>query len=277
MIFLSHTHADKPVVDVVAQRLAAVFGQEKVFYDSWSIQPGDGIIDKMNAGLTECRFFFLFVSKRSLQSGMVKLEWQNALLKSTKGDTKIIPVRLDDVLLPAVLLQTLYIDLFTQGFETGVRQMIDVTSGRSTYRPSGSSSLQNVRAYMSRSAEAITIEFRAEVYMEPQSRYLILLANTESEVSWSAVGEGQYESGFNSNISLNNGRIVNGLLMARQSATSPGFPFIAEVKSKTGAEIKILGTMRIAARDQFAGIPLIEQGPHNIALQPTRAAEGDGI
>ncbi len=270
MIFLSHTHADKPVVDVIAQRLAAVFGQEKVFYDSWSIQPGDGIIDKMNAGLTECRFFLLFVSKRSLQSGMVKLEWQNALLKSTKGDTKIIPVRLDDVLLPAVLLQTLYIDLFTQGFETGVRQIIDVTSGRSTYRPSGDSSFQNVRAYLSRSPGAITVEFRAEVYMEPHSRYLILLGNTESEVSWSAVGEGQYESGFNSNVPLNDGRIVNGLLMARQSATSPGFPFITEVKSKAGAEIKILGAMRIAARDQFVGIPLIEQEAHNTALQSTR-------
>jgi len=270
MIFLSHTHADKPVVDVIAQRLAVVYGHEKVFYDSWSIQPGDGIIDKMNAGLTECKFFFLFVSKRSLQSGLVKLEWQNALLKSTKGETKIIPVRLDDVLLPAVLLQTLYIDIFTQGFESGVRQVIDVTSGRSTYRSTGDPSFQNVRAYLSRSPGSITVEFRAEVYMEPHSRYLILLGNTENEVSWSAVGEGQFESGFQTNISLNDGQIVNALLIARQSATSPGFPFITEVKSKAGAEIRLLGAMRIAARDQFSGIPVIEQGAHNTALQPTR-------
>lgn len=260
MIFLSHTHADKLIVDSIAQRLAAVFGQERIFYDSWSIQPGDGIIDKMNAGLTECKFFFLFVSKRSLQSGMVKLEWQNALLKSTRGETKIIPVRLDDVLLPAVLLQTLYIDIFTQGFETGLRQMIDVASGRSTYRPSGDASFQNVRAYLSRSPGAIQVEFRAEAYMEPHSRYLILLENTENEVSWTAVGEGQFESGFNAGISLNDGRVVNGLLMARQSATSPGFPFVTEVKSKGNAEIKFIGAMRIAARDQFIGIPVIEQG-----------------
>lgn len=260
MIFLSHTHADKPIVDVIAQRLASVFGQEKIFYDSWSIQPGDGIIDKMNAGLTECRFFFLFVSKRSLQSSMVKLEWQNALLKSTKGETKIIPVRLDDVLLPAVLLQTLYIDIFTQGLETGVRQIVDVTSGRSTYHPSGDASFQNVRAYLSRNPGAITIEFRAEVYMEPHSRYLILVGNTEGELLWNAIGEGQYESGFNTGISLADGQVANGLLMARQSATSPGFPFITEIKSKDGTEIKFLGAMRIVTRDQFVSIPVIEQG-----------------
>lgn len=99
MIFLSHTHADKALVDEIAGRLAKVFGKDAIFYDRWSIQPGDGIIDKMNAGLDNCRFFFFFVSKKSLQSGMVKLEWQNALLKATKGETKVIPVKVDDVLM----------------------------------------------------------------------------------------------------------------------------------------------------------------------------------
>ena len=48
MIFLSHNHKDKVLVEQVAVRLKDIFGQDKVFYDSWSIQPGDGIIDKMN-------------------------------------------------------------------------------------------------------------------------------------------------------------------------------------------------------------------------------------
>lgn len=68
MIFLSHNFKD-----------GDIFGQENVFYDSWSIQPGDGIIDKMNDGLTQCKLFFFFVSNNSLNSEMVKLEWQNAL------------------------------------------------------------------------------------------------------------------------------------------------------------------------------------------------------
>ncbi|NMB49512.1 MAG: TIR domain-containing protein [Bacteroidales bacterium] len=68
MIFHSHNFKD-----------GDIFGQENVFYDSWSIQPGDGIIDKMNDGLTQCKLFFFFVSNNSLNSEMVKLEWQNAL------------------------------------------------------------------------------------------------------------------------------------------------------------------------------------------------------
>ena len=90
MIFISHNYNDKPVVEQIALRLREVFGQDKVFYDSWSIQPGDGIIDKMNEGIGDCELFLFCVSKNSLQSKMVSLEWQNALIKATKGQTKII-------------------------------------------------------------------------------------------------------------------------------------------------------------------------------------------
>lgn len=90
MIFISHTHTDKPVVEPVALRLRDIFGEEMVFYDSWSIRPGDGIIEKMNAGLTDPRFVFFFVSEASLKSKMVELEWQNGLMKATKGQCKII-------------------------------------------------------------------------------------------------------------------------------------------------------------------------------------------
>ncbi len=53
MIFLSHNSSDKRIVEPFANRLAEVFGRENIFYDSWSIQPGDGIIDQMEHGLTD--------------------------------------------------------------------------------------------------------------------------------------------------------------------------------------------------------------------------------
>lgn len=81
MIFLSHTLVNKNIVEPIAQKLAFVFGQNNIFYDSWSIQPGDGIIEKMSIALDQCKYFFFFVSKESLKSDMVKLEWQNALYK----------------------------------------------------------------------------------------------------------------------------------------------------------------------------------------------------
>lgn len=48
MIFLSHTHSDKAVVEPIANRLAGLYGRDRIFYDSWSIQPGEGIIDKID-------------------------------------------------------------------------------------------------------------------------------------------------------------------------------------------------------------------------------------
>lgn len=85
MIFISHNKKDKPVVEPIAIKLAEIFGQDNIFYDSWSIQPGDGIIDKMNEGLSKCKFFFYFVSANSLNSSMVKMEWQNGRGSSTNG------------------------------------------------------------------------------------------------------------------------------------------------------------------------------------------------
>ena len=82
MIFLSHNSKDKRIVEPFANKLAEVFDRENVFYDSWSIQPGDGIIDKMESGLTDAKYFFFFVSENSLKSNMVKLEWQNAIIKA---------------------------------------------------------------------------------------------------------------------------------------------------------------------------------------------------
>ena len=73
MIFISHNYKDKEIIEPLANRLSDVYGKDAIFYDSWSIQPGDGIIDKMNKGLSSINYFFFFVSDNSLKSDMVKL------------------------------------------------------------------------------------------------------------------------------------------------------------------------------------------------------------
>ena len=146
MIFLSHTKNDKPVIEEIAIRLKAIFPDDEIFYDAWSIQPGDGIIDMMNKGLAKCRLFLFFVSKNSLASKMVELEWQNALFMATKGKIKVIPIKMDDCLMPPILLQSYYIDLFGQGIEVALRQIVDVISGGNIFRP-GPQEFSNLRAY----------------------------------------------------------------------------------------------------------------------------------
>lgn len=52
---------------------------------------------------------------------MVKLEWQNAVIKATQGKTKIILVKIDDCMMPLILMQSLYINLFVKGLEVALR------------------------------------------------------------------------------------------------------------------------------------------------------------
>lgn len=258
MIFISHTHTDKDLVEPIAHKISSVFGQESVFYDSWSIQPGDGIIDKMDEALSKCKFFFFFVSKKSLSSKMVKLEWQNALLSATKGNTKIIPVKLDDCLMPQILLQTLYIDVFGQGIENAVRQMIDVISGRNIYRDNQNQGFQNIRGYVSKlDAGSLQIEFKAEAYMEPHSNYLILVENNKDDLSFNAIGESQYLSGFANDLKLSDGSQCNAIKMSRMTATSPGFSFVVKITPKENKYVKLKGLMRAVSKNQFAMIPVI--------------------
>ena len=170
MIFLSHNSKDKVIVEPFANKLAEVFGRDKVFYDSWSIQPGDGIIDRMESGLTEAKYFFFFVSENSLQSGMVKLEWQNAIMKATNGKVKFIPIRLDKSVMPTLLTQTLYLDVYQNGFDIVLRQMIDVINGVNTYR-STAETYENIKVKVKLNEKEAEILFYAETYMEPISRY----------------------------------------------------------------------------------------------------------
>lgn len=260
MIFISYTKKDNVIVDGIVQKLAAVFGQENIFYDQWSIQSGDGIIDKMNEGLRNCRFFFFFVSKHSLISNMVKLEWQNAIYKATNENVKIIPVKLDDYMMPDILLQTLYIDIFGQGLENGLRQMIDVIEGRNTYRMDINKTYQNIRGYIKEERKEITIEFRAETYLEPISRYLILLENNEEEIKIDCISDSMYRSGFAKDMKLNNGLKSNGLYTSVDRGTTPGFPFIVKLTQKTDQPIKINGSMRAVGQNKYQTIPLIKDG-----------------
>ena len=46
-IFISYNHKDQLLIDTVARRLVLEFGKNNIFYDAWSIQPGDSIIGKM--------------------------------------------------------------------------------------------------------------------------------------------------------------------------------------------------------------------------------------
>lgn len=253
MIFISHNEKDKVVVESFANDLADVFGMENVFYDSWSIQPGDGIIDRMEEGLSNTTFFFFFVSKNSLKSNMVKLEWQNAIMKATKGEIKFIPIRLDDSAMPHLLTQTLYLDVYKNGAEVVLRQMIDVVNGKNTY-VRADNTYENIKARVKRiSDREIDVEFYAETYMEPISRYGIIVSNEEADVDWRCTSDATFLSGFNKDGANAFGVLkFNVLAVTVQRATTPGFPVIVKVQSKS--QLNFIGVLRAKNSDVYESI-----------------------
>lgn len=254
-IFLSHNHNDKPVVEGVALRLAGIFGKENVFYDSWSIKPGDGIIDQMNKGLEAPEFVFFFVSEKSLASEMVKLEWQNALYAATRGKMKIIPVRVDGVGMPPVLMQSLYIDMHTIGLEAAISQIVSVTQGNVSFTPQHQGFSNLSVDIETTPARKINIVVRASHLMEPNPNFMILVENPESEVSWGANGS-SFIGGFNSDVRLDNGKIYNGIVISPMNAAlTPSHPIRLDVSPTGSTDVKLVGVLHQASEKRWVLLP----------------------
>lgn len=259
MIFLSHNYKDKPIVEPIAIKLLAIYGMDNIFYDSWSMQPGEGIIDKMNEGLEKCEFFFFFVSKNSLESNMVKLEWQNALYKATQNKIKLIPVKLDDCMMPVILIQTLYIDIFGKGLDFGLRQIVDVINKANTFT-GHQQTYENVRGYILNTSieNELHIEIRAETYVEPMSKYLFLIENKENEVLGKCTNQVLIQQVFMENVDVADNYKCNGIYFEVMRPTTPGFPIRFILKSTSTIPLKFIGIMRGITENTIRPIPIIE-------------------
>lgn len=263
-IFLSHNHMDKPIVESIAFRLKEIYGEESVFYDSWSIKPGEGIIDKMNEGLEKADFFFFFISRNSIHSDMVKLEWQNALmLKNTDHKLRFIPVRIDECAVPAILSQTLYIDFYSNGFEVGIKQIFDVLSESSTHI-SEFKEFENLCAYReiidsNGLCERLTI--KAKYFMEPTAQFLVLVNSKKEDfiiATDNCISDGFFMSG-NPFQPFNNIESTIFFPVAVNRAITKENPFIFDIKVKKKPVVNanlIMGVYHKRGPENVKTIPL---------------------
>jgi hypothetical protein len=254
MIFLSHNHRDKGLVEDIALTLSHTFGMEKVFYDSWSIQPGDGIIDRMNEGLGNCKFFIFFVSKNSISSNFVKLEWQNALMRVMQSDCKFIPVKLDDCQIPPMLLQALYLSLPSLGPKQVARQIIDVINGNNTFTPISTPPNVTLRI-ISKSNNKIEIEIKANYYVEPLVKLMFLCSRECNNFSVSLPSESSHINWPVSEIKTDDGAIHNAYRIELQRALSVGFPLRATLES-SDAPLEFRGVLIAKSEDRYEEITL---------------------
>jgi len=261
MIFLSLHTRDKAAVEPIAIKLSAVFGNEKVFYDGWTGQPCEGITGKNEQILAKCEFFFFFVSKNSLDSDLLKLEWQDAIYKATDNHAHLIPVKLDDCIMPAILLQTLYIDMFGTGVDYGLRQMIDVINKNHTLQPV-EKTYENVRGYkiLSKSINnELFLEVRAETYVEPISKYIVLLNHDEPEIEGKCINNVLIQQVFVKDVEVGENYKSNGIFFDMVRPIAPGFPIKFSIKSKNGHPIRFNGIMREIAENKIRHIPMIDE------------------
>lgn len=256
-IFLSHNHNDKPLVEAVALKLANIFGQDQVFYDSWSIRPGDGIIDQMNKGLEAPEFVFFFVSKNSLASGMVKLEWQNALYAASKGKTRIVPVRVDGSDMPPVLKQTLFIDMHTVGLEAAIAQIVSVTQGHGSFTPQhqGFSNLTYIQS--AGSDGSVEIAIQASHLMEPNPNFAFVVRHAEAEVGWEMKNQQPFIGGYNKDaFTFGGGGTAHAITMRPMGATlTPSHPLRVKFTKKGSVDINILAVFHQKAENEWVSVP----------------------
>ena len=236
MIFISHTHSDKERISPLVSHLAEVYGTENVFYDSWSIRPGDSLIGKMEEGLKKCKYFFFFVSKNSLTSEMVALEWKTTLIRcAKKEDIQFIPLKLEECDLPTILRDTIYIDCTRTDIETIKRQMIDVINRQEYVQQHPLEKFNNVQAVVRPISDGcFDFEIQAKCYFEPKSSYLIGFMNEPSNIECFA--SGMLSVNHRKKIFMNGG---NGIAIDLHKSLAVGFPTRFRLETKDGQAIQL--------------------------------------
>lgn len=132
--FVSHNHADKPL----AEQLARALRNEGVdaWFDSWEIQPGDSLIQKIfTEGLGKCSVFLVLLSPESVESKWVREELDVALIQRIEGTTRVVPVVVRPCVVPVALRALRWLDLASSDPGSIARQVADIAHGRSDKPP----------------------------------------------------------------------------------------------------------------------------------------------
>ena len=259
-VFISYNHADANIVDMISRRLELEFGRNNIFYDAWSIQPGDSIIGKMNEGLENFSTFFFFLSPNSLASKMVSLEWQTALNRAVNKDLKFVAVRISECSPPAILSDKLYIDLYGEGLDNAVEKMKCVIKSESTYKPLADVQNLIARAIV-KDSKTITITIEATMYAESNPTFAFACSNAFDEFSACfTISDGIAITGKDV-LSFADGTELNAQTVQLQRPLKPGFPFVFEVST---ADVKQLKSVAVhiladASKRMYKSIPFSQE------------------
>lgn len=258
-LFISYNHKDAALVDTIARRLEIEFGRNNIFYDAWSMQPGDSIIGKMNEGLGEFTTFFFFVSPNSLASKMVSLEWQTALNRAVNNDLKFVAVRIADCAPPVILSDKLYIDLYGDGLDSAVAKMKKIVKSENCYNPL--EDVQNMQAEVAvvdKTKARFTI--KATLFAEHNPKFAFACENSTDEFRIHAhFTDGVVISGYQE-LECDDGITLHAHTIQLQRVLKPGFPFVAEMTTEDLRKLRSISVyvLKDAELRMYQRLPITE-------------------
>jgi hypothetical protein len=146
-VFLSHTGADKPWVESLAEMLEQVRVGDRhlgVVFDKWDFQAGKNIVLEIDRFIDECKFIALVVSNAFLDAEWPTLERTIAVWSDPSGrGGRVLVILKENIQLPASLRIRTWIDFRDpKNFEDGLVELIQVLTGQPKRRGRGGLTLK---------------------------------------------------------------------------------------------------------------------------------------
>jgi hypothetical protein len=133
-VFLSHSSKDKAVVRAIAERLKN--DGLKVWFDDWSIKPGDNIPHKIEEGLEHSRVLALCMSANAFGSDWAQLESHTFRFRDPLNEERrFLPLRLDNAPIKGSLAQFSYINLLEENRERTYAKILEACQRAAQPKP----------------------------------------------------------------------------------------------------------------------------------------------
>ena len=125
-IFISYSHQDKDFVDKLAANL--VKHKARVWIDSWELNVGDSIIEKVQEAIQESSALIVVISKASMESEWCKKELSSGFLRELEEKRVVVlPLLLEDCVMPVFLREKMFAD-FRHDFDDGFKKTLEAIS-----------------------------------------------------------------------------------------------------------------------------------------------------
>jgi hypothetical protein len=129
-VFISYASEDSKFVDELVNKLQ--LRSVDVWYAKHEIKIGDSIVQKINEGINNSDWLLLVLSKASVKSRWVTQELNSAVALTVKKGAFILPVLIDSVEIPVILIDRKYAD-FVRDPKQAFRDILSVVAPGSTY------------------------------------------------------------------------------------------------------------------------------------------------